>query len=356
MRRLQGVKAALSGGELAQWGGWIFPGDELPTRRELLAALLAGAVAPRDAMQRVLEVTRPGKADLVVYRALIDDYARTYYAAPPARLLGAVRLVGDRLAVQQAAGLSPQVRSDLSRLHAEVDGFVGRLCLDLDLYGQARAAYASSAAAARDSGAVGLWAMAVAQAGTSYAPVPGGEGDVGRARTLLAQAADMLHVQEFSPSAVAWTESHLATRCALTGDHAAFTAHLHRAGEAHHRRGGDEHQGFYSDAGWFGYLDTPHWLNEHAASGLNKLGMPGSVQALEGVDSDNPRRRCTLDLHLFEGYAREGDLLASAAAGMHALRIATAHGLDQHLQLLRAARTRLPRAPQFADLDTALSA
>jgi len=348
------VKAALSGGELAQWGGWIFPGDDLPTRRELLAALLVGAVAPREAMQRVLEVTRPGKADLAAYRALVDDYARTYYAVPPARLLGAVRLVGDRLAQQQAASLSPQVRGELSRLHAEVDGFVGRLCQDLDQYGQARAAYASSAATARDSGAVGLWAMAVAQTGTSYAPVARGEDDVGRARTLLAQAADMLHVQEFSPSAVAWTESHLATRCALTGDHAGFTEHLHRAGEAHHRRSDDRHRGFYSDGGWFGYLDTPHWLNEHAASGLNKLGMSGAVQALEGVDSDNPRRRCTLDLHLFEGYAREGDLLASAAVGMRALRIAVDHGLDQHLQLLRASRTRVPRAAEYADLDAAL--
>jgi hypothetical protein len=350
-----GVKAALASGGAAQWGGWVFPGDDLPTRRELLAALLAGAVAPREAMQRVLDVTRPGKADLAAYRALVDDFARTYYAVPPARLLGAVRLVGDRLAQQQSASLAPTVRAQLSRLHAEVDGFVGRLNQDLDQYGQARAAYASAAATAKDTGAVGLWAMAVAQTGTSFAPVPRGEGDILRARALLAQAADMLRVDQHSPSALAWTESHLATRCALTGDHAGFTDHLHRAGEAHHQRDrGRAEGGFYSDSGWFSYLDTPYWLNEHAASGLNKLGMAGAVQALEGVDSDNPRRRCTLDLHLFEGHAREGDLLASAAAGMRALRIARDHGLGQHTQLLRAARTRLPRAPEYADLDAAL--
>jgi len=328
---------------------------DMPTRRTLLAALLAGAVAPREALDRLLATTRPGTADAAAYGGLLTAYADAYHRTPPAALQRAVGIVLDRITDQQAAARSNAARGQLARLAAETAAFAGQLAYDLGQTGSARAHMTLAATTARDTGDQALWALALALDGATASPGPdGGPGDLPRARALLAQATTLLPT-EAGPHAATWAHAHAASKAAIGGDAPAFNEHLERSQEANEALAGSEpRSGFFTPTGYFSPLAADDYLYDYRGTGLARLGSHAAFDVLNAVHTDEPRRRAVVARNLMELYIRAGDYDAAAAAGLRSLAAADAGGLKRHRNSLSGVRSRAPQAPAFAELDEAL--
>lgn len=281
------------------------------------------------------------------------SYARGYYVAEPADLLGVVRVHVNRLAGLATATMTTGQRQRLGSVTSDAAALGGWLALDSDRRGEARAYFALARDAAREAGDATLHALATASIGASCDAQHGG--DPAEAAWYLRQAVGQ--VPDHAPGYVrAWLHAQRAKEEAAAGHAYAFQAGMEHAHREHDRGETDERPGsFWSDAAWFGYLGLPGWQADHEARGLAYLGHADAEDALTRLLAEAIERRTSARLHVFlaEWHLDRTQPAEAAQVATQALG-----GTPQWDARVRALRGRLqPWAglPAVRDLDEALT-
>jgi len=255
--------------------------DEM-RRRDLLrftGVLSAAAILPADLRARIsVTPTRVDPGVLDAYAEATAAYARGFYVAAPAHLLGLVRGHVNRLAALGEASMPLSVRQRWGRLLSDAAGLAGELGLDADRKGEARAYFGLARDAAREAHDGTLYTIAMADLGLLQSPQYGG--DAGVSYQYLSQAARQLPAD--APDYLrAWLHAQAAKEAAAAGRDYDFFAGTEDAEQALQRRAaGHPLGGFWSDKACFSLVGSPGWSQRFTARGLAYLGHADAGETL----------------------------------------------------------------------------
>jgi hypothetical protein len=336
--------------------------DDDVRRRDLLrfgSLLTTAAVVPHDVLQRLAAAldrrTRVDAALLDGLAGATAAYARGYYVARPDDLLRVVRGHVNRLEALADESLEPGLRYRLGAVTSDAAALAGSLALDSRRRGEARAYFLLAQTAAREAGDATLYALAVASLGIMHSRSWGD--DPGEARWHLSQAVGQL--PEHAPDSIrAWLHAQLAKEEAAVGNTYGFYANMEHLDHARERNQAGEAVGaFWSDTGWFAYLNLPGWRDEYEGRGLAYLGHDEAGPTLHRglAASSDPRKSATLNVALAEWHVARSEPEEAAYAAYVAL--ADARTLPHWRGKVAAVRLSLePWAdlPEVRELDEAL--
>lgn len=352
-----GVSASAIAAARSSLAAELLREDEM-RRRDLFrftGMLSAAAILPADLRARI--AVTPTRVDLGALDAYADAtaaYARGFYVAAPASLLGVVRGHVNRLAALGEASMSPDVRRRWGRLLSDAAGLAGELGLDADRKGEARAYFGLARDAAREAHDGALYAIAIADLGLLQSPQYGGEAGVSyqylsqAVRQLPADAPDYLR---------AWLHAQAAKEAAAEGREYDFFAGQEVAERALQRgASGQPLTGFWSDTACFSLVSSAGWSQRFAGRGLAYLGRADAGEALGRslATATDPRDVAAVAHALAEWHLDREEPEESATAAAQALGV-----IPIWTARVRTVRQRLePWAdlPAVRDLDEALAA
>lgn len=351
-RDVVAARASLSEA-LSQWED-DYRKDEDMRRRDLLKlASYAGtaAVVPYESLERLAAALNPaGWVDgplLDTLALATTSYAKGYYVARPADLLGVVRVHVNRLAALAPASMSTGQRQRLGSLTSDTAALAGSLAWDADRRGESNAYFALARDSAREAGDATLHALAIASIGMNL-------DDPTVTSWHLRQAVGGLP-EEAPDSMRAWLHALHTRSLAAQGEQYGFHAAIEAVDTALNRwQHHDQMDGFWSDQGWFAYLGLPGWRDDYHAQGLAHLGHDDAADALASLIERAADRRQVARLHV----SLAGWHLNRAEPAQAAVTAAQALGgtrqWDGQVRVLRGRLEPWADLPEVRDLDEAL--
>jgi len=328
--------------------------DEDMRRRDLLK--LAGyastaAVVPYETLERLAAALTPvGRVDgplLDTLALATTSYAKGYYVARPADLLGVVRVHLNRLAGLAHASMTTGQSQRLGSMTSDTAALAGSLAWDADRRGESNAYFALSRDSAREAGDATLHALAIASIGMNH-------DDPAVTSWHLRQAVGWLP-EEAPDSMRAWLHALHARSLAAQGEHYGFHAAIEAVDVALDRWQQDaEVDGFWSDQGWFAYLGLPGWRDDYHAQGLAHLGHDDAADALVPLIAQAADRRQVARLHVsLAGWHLDREEPAQAAMTA-AQALGGTRQWDGQVRALRGRLEPWADLPEVRDLDEAL--
>lgn len=246
------------------------------------------------------------------------SYAKGYYVARPADLLGVVRVHVNRLAALARASMTTGQRQRLGSMTSDT------AALDATLH-----------------------TLAIASIGMNH-------DDPAAASWHLRQAVGRLP-DDAPDSMRAWLHALHARSLAAQGEPYGFRAAIEAVDVALDRGQHHDHtDGFWSDQGWFAYLGLPGWRDDYHAQGLAHLGHDDAADALTPLIEQAADRRQVARLHV----SLAGWHLNRAEPAQAAVTAAQALGgtrqWDGQVRVLRGRLEPWADLPEVRDLDEAL--
>jgi hypothetical protein len=244
--------------------------------------------------------------------------------------------------------LSPTVRKRVCALHADVFQLAGEVLFDANRYADAGHCYTLAAAAAREAGAMDLWACAL----TRHAYISVYEQRFGDAVPLLALSADLARNGDSELATRNWVSAVLAQSLAGTGDHAACERALEQA----------ERVRVFTRPGNGGWLrfDGSRLAEDRASCYVQQrrpdLAEPILLELLKKHQSGRRRGIALADLAAVS--AQRPDVLRLVTYGAAALDHTRQTGSGvvlRKLQNLRPELARFKKDPHVRNLDTEIA-
>jgi transcriptional regulator with XRE-family HTH domain len=333
------------------------PGSSEMKRRELLhlvtsatAVISLGGLAGPDLDRLAAPASgRLGRADLAEFAALNAGlWAAFVMAQNKAEVGPAVWDQARRLTEMLRRPQSPAARKRVCALHADVFQLAGEVLFDANCYADAGHCYTLAATAAREAGAMDLWACSL----TRHAYISVYEQRFGDAVPLLALSADLARHGDSELATRNWVSAVLAQAVAGIGDHAACERALEQA----------ERVRVFSQPGNGGWLrfDGSRLVEDRASCYVQQrrpdLAEPLLLDLLKKHQSG--RRRGIALAELAAVSAQRPDVLRLVTYGAAALDHTRQTGSGVVLRKLRNLRPELARFkkdPHVRNLDTEIA-